>query len=106
MLKWKRLTVTADDADEEIIDALAGMSGKNRVIKYLAELGHEIFIRLRVYRDAEQIVDFDCAFLSAETSLLPMDLPLAEGQLCKIGIYNGAAEEKTYVIAIGYEETG
>ncbi|KKL87217.1 hypothetical protein LCGC14_1936950, partial [marine sediment metagenome] len=38
--------------------------------------------------------------------LLPMDLPLAEGQLCKIGFYNESAGAVTPTIAIGYEEAG
>lgn len=104
MLKWKRFTVTAAAANEEIEDVLAGMSGKNRVIKYLAETDHETLLRLRVYRDAEQIVDYDMNLLTAQFPLLPMDLSLAEGQLCKIGFYNGSDESKTVKIAIGYTE--
>lgn len=106
MLKWKRLSVTADTLEEEIVDALAGMSGKNRVIKYLADTENTALTRLRVYRDAEQFVDFECRILTNEAPLLPMDLPLAEGQLCKIGIFNGSAAEETHIIEIGYEETG
>lgn len=104
MLKWKRFSVRADPAAEEIEDVLAGMSGKNRVIKYLAETQHTALVRLRVYRDAEQFVDFDANILTDEAPFLPMDLSLAEGQLCKAGIYNGASYALTYIIAIGYTE--
>ncbi|GAI32723.1 unnamed protein product [marine sediment metagenome] len=106
MLKWKRFTVTAVDGEEQIEDALAGMSGKNRVIKYLAEVNHFGDSRLRVYRDADQIVDLDCQLLTDEAPLLPMDLPLAEGQLCKIGVLNNIGITRTFYLAIGYEETG
>jgi len=36
---------------------------------------------------------------------LPVDIPLADGQLLKAGFYNLAAGDKTPSIAIGYEET-
>lgn len=106
MLKWKHIKVLAEPTVEEIEDVLAGMSGKNRVIKFLAEVDHMELIRLRVYRDADQIVDMDSSLLTAQAPLLPMDLPLAEGQLCKIGFYNGTGTAKYRTMAIGYEETG
>lgn len=106
MRKWKRLTVTAADGYEQIEDALAGLSGKDRVIKYLGETNHFSGSRLRVYRDADQIVDLDANILTNEAPLLPMDLPLAEGQLCKIGILNNIGAEQIFVLVIGYEETG
>lgn len=104
MLKWKRIEVTAAATTEKIEDVLAGMSGKNRVIKHLAEGSHSTQERLRVYRDADQIVDIDANLLTAQAPFLSMDLPLAEGQLCKIGFYNGSAAEHTRYIAIGYTE--
>lgn len=104
MLKWKRVKVLAAAAAEELEDVLAGMSGKNRVIKFLAEVDHRELIRLRVYRDADQIVDIDSDILTDEAPLLPMDLSLAEGQLCKIGHYNGTDGAKYCTMAIGYEE--
>ncbi|MBA7621478.1 hypothetical protein ES703_28840 [subsurface metagenome] len=80
------------------------MSGKNRVIKFISSpLTDKLWIR--VYRDAEQIVDYRCAHLTSLLPLLPMDLPLAEGQLCKAGFYMSADTATTPTIAIGYEET-
>ncbi|GAI94959.1 unnamed protein product, partial [marine sediment metagenome] len=88
MLKWKHFEfgdiLTTKSA---YTDMLAGMSGKNRVIKFLA-WEYDTDIRIEVYRDAEQIVNFDCGRINADAPPLPMDLPLAEGQLCKIGFYN------------------
>ena len=106
MLKWKRFSVTVEAAAEELNDTLAGMSGKNRVIKFLATVQRTALVRLRVYRDADQFVDYDCDLITDEAPLIPMDIPLADGQLCKIGIYNGSGTSKTSVVAIGYEETG
>jgi len=105
MLKWKNFrlaTVTA--GDEDLVDALAGMAGKNRVIKALvADRNADVY--LRVYRDAEQIVDLESTLVTQYAPILPMDLPLVEGQLCKIGFYNKAGTCTTPDIAIGYEET-
>ena len=105
MLKWKKYVFsTITDGTETLTDILAGMSGKNRKIKFLTgDIDADVF--LRVYRDAEQIVDFRCAHLTSLLPMIPMDLPLAEGQLCKAGFYNGSGGSVTPTIAIGYEET-
>ncbi len=106
MLKWKKHKF-ADivGPDEDLTDILAGMSGKNRVIKYIAS-PTTANLAVRVYRDAEQIVDFLCSHLPATTSMIPMDLPLAEGQLCKAGFFMLTGTATTPTITIGYEETG
>ena len=106
MLKWKKhkFSSIANNV-ESLNDMLSGMSGKNRVIKQItATIDADIYIR--VYRDADQIVDFACDLITSAAPLLPMDLPLAEGQLCKIGFYNESAGSVTPTIAIGYEESG
>ncbi|MBA7526364.1 hypothetical protein ES705_18526 [subsurface metagenome] len=108
MLKWKRHRFTdIDNNVEKLTDILAGLSGKNRVIKYLggdiATTVNTIFFR--VYRDAEQIVDFDCKHITTAHPFVPMNLPLAEGQLCKAGFFNLAVgADQTPSIVIGYEE--
>lgn len=108
MLKWKKHKFAdIDNNEEELTDILAGMAGKNRVIKFLggdiAGTAGQIFFR--VYRDADQIVDFDCKHITTAAPFVPMDLPLAEGQLCKAGFYNLAAgNDQTPTIFIGYEE--
>lgn len=104
MLKWKRITVVAAATTEEVKDVLAGMSGKNRVVKFIGTDNRVDLVRLRVYRDADQIVDYDVDNLTSSAPLLPMDLPLAEGQLCKVGHYNGSSTQKTLAICIGYTE--
>ena len=81
MLKWKKHKF-ADIVGpaEDITDILAGMSGKNRVIKFIAS-PTTANLAVRVYRDAEQVVDFLCSHLPATTSMIPMDLPLSEGRI-------------------------
>jgi len=106
MFKWKTFrfaTVTA--GIESLTDALAGMSGKNRVIKTIvADQNADVY--LRVYRDAEQIVDIESSLATAYAPMIPVDIPLAEGQLCKVGFYNKAGTATTPDFAIGYEEVG
>ena len=106
MLKWKRVSSGVLTLNAEIlVDMLSGMSGKNRVIKKISFTPTQ-YKYLRVYRDAEQIVDFDSYILNGEYPVLDMDLPLAEGQLCKIGFYNSSGGTTAISIMIGYEETG
>ena len=106
MLRWKTHKF-ADivGPDEDLIDILAGMSGKNRVIKYIAS-PTTASLSIRVYRDAEQVVDFLCSQLTSLMPVVVMDLPLAEGQLCKAGFFMLTGTATTPSITIGYEETG
>ncbi len=106
MLKYKKYVFpTIADGDEDLTDMLAGMSGKNRRIVSLMATPDDLAY-IRVYRDADQIVDLNSFLLTATAPILPMDLPLAEGQLCKVGFYNNTGGGITPAIAIGYEETG
>lgn len=106
MLKWKTESVVIGTAYDEVTnDALAGMTGKNRVIKFLGS-PTITGLDLRVYRDAEQIVDVDVTLFTASWRLLPVEIPLAEGQLCKAGFKETAGGTGTYKLIIGYEETG
>jgi len=107
MLKYKKYTFASiADTVEDLTDILAGMSGKNRKIVYIG--GEQTDNQyLRVYRDGDQVVDLVSNFLTAAHPLLPMDLPLAEGQICKIGYYNNTGGTvTTQEIVIGYEEAG
>lgn len=108
MLKWKKHVFEDIGAGvEDLTDILAGMSGKNRVIKKVAfPITANLYVRF--YRDAEQFVDFQCSLLSAVnvTPMIDIDIPLAEGQLCKAGFYKSTGTETTPAIAIAYEETG
>ena len=106
MLKWKRVSSGELTLNAEIlVDILAGMSGKNRVIKKISFTPTQ-YKYLRVYRGADQIVDFDSYILNGEYPVLDMDLPLAEGEACKVGFYNSSGSTSVISIMIGYEETG
>ncbi|GAH91460.1 unnamed protein product [marine sediment metagenome] len=106
MLKYKRVNIVAPQAgSDNLVDMIAGMAGKNRHIVSIACNAYPTNY-LRVYRDAEQIVDCDCVNLTDEAPWLPMDLPLAEGQQVKVGIYAPENYTLTFQITIGYTETG
>jgi len=106
MLKWKRVSSGVLTLNAEVlVDMLSGMSGKNRVITQISFTPTQ-YKYLRVYRDAEQIVDFDSYTLNGEYPVLAMDLPLAEGQQCKIGFYNSSGATTAVQIMIGYTEAG
>ena len=104
MLKWKTEDVIITTNLEEVTnDALAGMSGKNRVVKWLGSptiTGKT----LRVYRDADQIVDVDVTLFTTAFRLLPVEIPLAEGQLLNAGFKDTASATGTFKLIIGYEE--
>ena len=104
MLKWKKhVFASIADGVESTTDLLAGMSGKNRVIRYVTgDIDADVF--LRIYRDAEQMVDIECDLITTGAPLLPVEIPLAEGQLCKAGFLNSSGGAVTPTIAIGYEE--
>lgn len=106
MFKWKSYKFgTISNNSELLTDMLAGMAGKNRVIKKIAAT-IDAGINIRVYRDGEQIVDIACDLLTTSAPFLSVDIPLAEGQLCKVGFYNTDAGDVTPTVAIGYEEAG
>lgn len=107
MLKYKRVNILAPaSGDDNLVDMIAGMAGKNRVITSIACNGADTDF-LRLYRDAEQIVDCDCELVKAGEAWVKMDLPLAEGQQCKVGIYPSTTRTGiTYQITIGYTEAG
>ena len=104
MLKYKRLTTaTLTDGAETLASILSGMSGKSRRIVSIstAPLAN---MYLRVYRDAEQMVDAASIIMTTAAPVLKMDLPLAEGQDCTVGFYNNGAVTTAKQITIGYEE--
>ena len=107
MLKYKKHRFASiADGVEDLNDILAGMSGKaRRILSLVAQQTANLYIR--VYRDAEQIVDIESNSLTSAAPFLPMDLPLAEGQLCKAGFLNSSGGTLTNLdITIGYEEAG
>lgn len=105
MLKYMRKNVKDLVAGEEVIvPILAGAEGKNRrIVAINTEAVAADY--LRVYRDADQIMDCECPWATDVSRWLPMDLPLAVGQQCSVGIYKGSALTEAE-ITVRYEETG
>ncbi|GAJ03154.1 unnamed protein product, partial [marine sediment metagenome] len=63
---------------------------------------------IRVYRDAEQIVDANSLICTEGSPLLLMDIPLADGQQLEVGFYNDGGDpdpEADKFITIGYTES-
>ena len=111
MIKYKRVNCTGlEAAVEHLFDMLSGMAGKNRKIVSVGTQ-HSATVAeqegyLRVYRDADQICDVDLTKLNIENRWLPMDLPLAEGQQCRVGTYGrGVIASTSLEITVGYEES-
>ena len=105
MLKYKRITTpTLTDGAETLADMLSGFAGKNRRVVSIAT-APLANMYLRVYRDADQVVDCASIHLTTAAPWLPMDLPLAEGQQCRVGFYNDGAATTAKQITIGYEES-
>lgn len=105
MLKWQTFEVAKGAAGvETIVPILAGMAGKGRVIKFIAAPKTQ-YLYVRAYRDAEQIVNFDTNLFTTGWTLLNVDMPLAEGQLCNAGFYSSSLGAATYNLSIGYEES-
>lgn len=105
MLKYKRVSSgTLTVGAETLVDMLSGAAGKNRRVVSISTppvAGNF----LRVYRDADQIVDCDSERLTTAAPWLPMDLPIAEGQQVKVGIYCVTTNTAVQIV-IGYEEAG
>ncbi|GAH74174.1 unnamed protein product, partial [marine sediment metagenome] len=73
MLRWKQHKFSdIVGPDDDYTDILSGMSGKNRVIKWISA-PTTAALSIRIYRDAEQIVDYLCSHLTTDRQLLPMD---------------------------------
>lgn len=104
MLKVKTIkTGTLTKSYEKLYDILTGMVGKNRRIISITTIPLNLAY-LRVYRDADQIVDINSLHLVAAAPWLKMDLSLAEGQVCKVGFYNMSDTDTAKHITISYEE--
>jgi hypothetical protein len=103
-LKWKTFRfATVTTGVESLVDMLAGLSGKNRVIKFIkADINADVYLRL--YRDGEQVVDVESNLLTSYYPLLLVNITLKDGQLLKGGFYNKAGTATTPDFAIGYEE--
>lgn len=104
MLRYKRITTaTLTDGSEILAEILSGVKGKRQKIVSIttAPLAD---MYLRVYRNAEQIVDIASIAMTTAKPILPMDLPIEVGQVVRAGFYNNGAATTAKQITIGYED--
>jgi len=104
MLLYKRIeTATLTNGKETIAEILTCPEGKRyRIVSITTVPLHNMF--LRVYKNAQQVVDIDSAAMTAEAPLLPMDIPLSVGNVCKAGFYNNGVGTAAKQITIGYTD--
>lgn len=104
MLRYKRInTGTLTNGVETILELLSCPIGKKYHIVSIAT-APLANMYLRVYRDAEQIVDCASTDMTTAAPLLPMDIPLNTGQVCKAGFFNNGAVTTSKEITIGYKD--
>lgn len=104
MLRYKRLkTATLTDGAETLAEILSCPKGRRYRIVSICTAGLADMY-LRVYKNAEQIVDCASTDMTDESPLLPMDLPLDVGDVVKAGFYNDGAATTAKQITIGYKD--
>lgn len=104
MLKYKRLrTATLTDGAETLATILTGVKNKNyRIAGITTDPLADMWLRL--YKNAEQIVDVQSIACTSASPLLPMDLPVDLGDVIAIGFYNNGAATTAKDIGISYED--
>ena len=104
MLRYKRITTaTLTSGKETLAEILSGVKGKRyRIVLITSAPLADMY--LRVYRNAEQIVDAASIIMTTSAPILKMDLLVEVGQVVKAGFYNNGAAPTAKQITIGYEE--
>ena len=104
MLRYKRITTdTLTDGKETIAEILSCPQGKKYRIVSISTAPLALLF-LRVYKNAEQIVDIASIDLTVYSPLLPMDIPVGVGDVVKAGFYNNGAATTPKEITIGYKD--
>jgi hypothetical protein len=106
MLRYKRITTaTLTSGVETIAEILScPKSKKYRIVSISTAPLAGMY--LRVYKNAEQIVDAASIDLTTAAPMLPMDVPLETGDVCKAGFFNNGAATTAKEITIGYKDEG
>lgn len=105
MLRYKRITTpTLTDGKETIAELLSCVKGRKFKIVSISTAPYADMY-LRVYKNAEQIVDAASIIMTTAAPLLPMDIPMDVGDVVKAGFYNdGAVATDPKQITIGYKD--
>lgn len=104
MLYYKRITTaTLTDGKETIAEILSGHKGRKWKIVTIctAPLAN---MYLRVYKNAEQVVDCASTDMTSGHPLLPMDIDVVQGDTIRAGFYNNGAATTAKEITIGYKD--
>ncbi len=104
MLRYKRITTaTLTDGAETIAEILTCPKGKQYKIVSIstAPLAN---MYLRVYKNAEQVVDASSLDMTTGKPMLSMDISLDVGDVIKAGFYNNGAATTAKEITIGYKD--
>jgi hypothetical protein len=104
MLRYKRITTdTLTNGVETLKDILSGHKTKKyRVVSISTAPLAGMY--LRVYKNSEQIVDVASIDLTTAAPILPMDIPIETGDVCKVGFFNNGAATTAKEITIGYRD--
>jgi len=104
MLRYKRITIpTVHAGTETILEILTCPKGRKYKIVTIST-APAASIYLRVYKNAEQIVDAASLICTTGSPLLPMDASLDVGDVVKAGFYNDGVVEDAKEITIGYTD--
>jgi len=105
MLRYKTIeTATLTVGKEIIAEILSCPKGRKYTIVsiHVAPLDGML---LRVYRQAEQVVDINSIAMTSAAPLLPMNIPLDVGMVCKAGFYNDSGgNTAARRITVGYTD--
>jgi len=104
MLRYKRITTaTLTDGSETIAELLSGQKAKKyRIVSISTAPLAGMY--LRVYKNAEQIVDAASIVMTTAAPHLPMSLDIEQGDVVRAGFYNNGAATTAKEITIGYED--
>ena len=104
MLRYKRIeTATLTQNKEIIAEILSGLEGKRYTVVSISSAPlADCF--LRVYRNAEQIVDAASIIMTTSAPILPMNLPVGVGQIVRVGFLNESVTDMAKQITIGYTD--
>jgi hypothetical protein len=105
MLRYKRIETLALTAGREIIgEILSCPTGRRyRIVSIHVDPLANMF--LRIYKQAEQIVDIDSIAMTTAAPFLPMDVSLEVGEVCRAGFYNNTGgNTAARQITIGYTD--
>lgn len=104
MIKYyRKKTGTLTSGLETLYDTISGVAGKTRkVIGFTTAPLADMYIR--IYKNAEQIVDVQSIACVTGIAFLPMDIDLKEGDKLSCGFYNNGAATTAKDFSVVYEE--